>query len=110
MPRRLALAAAAATTLALCLPQSAEAGRQPKSHRDPHEVVLFRDSHPCPATGKTHGACPGWVVDHVKALCVGGADAPDNMQWQTRADAKAKDKWECKGVPLSMRKPDREVR
>jgi hypothetical protein len=24
----------------------------------------------------------------------GGADAPSNMQWQTKADAKAKDRWE----------------
>ena len=33
-------------------------------------------------------------VDHVKALACGGADAPSNMQWQTVADGKAKDKWE----------------
>jgi len=39
-------------------------------------------------------ACPGWIVDHVQALKHGGADAPVNMQWQTRAEAKAKDKIE----------------
>ena len=48
-------------------------------------------SHPCPATGKTSGACKGYVVDHVVPLKGGGADAPANMQWQTVAEAKAKD-------------------
>jgi hypothetical protein len=52
----------------------------------------FLASHPCPATGKTSGACPGFVVDHIKPLKRGGADAPGNMQWQTAAEAKAKDK------------------
>ena len=37
---------------------------------------------------------PGYVVDHVIPLKRGGADAPSNMQWQTKAAAKAKDKWE----------------
>ncbi len=37
---------------------------------------------------------PGYVVDHVVPLKRGGADAPSNMQWQTKAEAKAKDKWE----------------
>ena len=50
--------------------------------------------HPCPSTGRTSGACPGWVVDHVQALKHGGADAPWNMQWQTIEDAKEKDRWE----------------
>ena len=54
----------------------------------------FKKSHPCPSTGRSSGACPGYVVDHVKALKRGGADAPSNMQWQTIQDAKAKDKWE----------------
>jgi hypothetical protein len=62
--------------------------------RDPHAKEVFRRTHPCPATGKTYGACPGWVVDHVQALKHGGADDPSNMQWQTRAAAKAKDRWE----------------
>ena len=62
--------------------------------RDPHAKEAFRRTHPCPSTGKTYGACPGWVVDHVRALKHGGADDPSNMQWQTRAAAKAKDRWE----------------
>jgi hypothetical protein len=54
----------------------------------------FQKQHPCPATGKTTGACPGYVVDHIVALRRGGLDEPSNMQWQTTADAKAKDRIE----------------
>lgn len=54
----------------------------------------FRRNHPCPCTGSTTGPCPGYVIDHIKALKHGGADRPENMQWQTVAAAKAKDKWE----------------
>jgi hypothetical protein len=46
-------------------------------------------------TGYPHGR-PGYVIDHVVPLARGGADAPSNMQWQTIADAKAKDRWELK--------------
>lgn len=58
----------------------------------------FIREHPCPATGRTSGACPGYVVDHVNALECGGADAPSNMQWQTVAAGEAKDRTEryCK--------------
>ncbi len=52
----------------------------------------FEHSHPCPSTGKTSGACPGYVVDHVTPLKRAGADKPDNMQLQTVETAKAKDK------------------
>jgi hypothetical protein len=54
----------------------------------------FQRSNPCPSTGKTSGACPGYVIDHVTPLKRGGADAPSNMQWQTKENAKAKDKVE----------------
>ena len=47
-------------------------------------------------TGYPHGR-PGYVVDHIKPLACGGADAPNNMQWQTVAEAKAKDKTERTG-------------
>jgi hypothetical protein len=54
----------------------------------------FKRQQPCPSTGKSRGACPGYVIDHVKPLECGGADAPSNMQWQTVAAGKAKDKTE----------------
>jgi hypothetical protein len=54
----------------------------------------FKRFNPCPSTGSTHGACPGYVIDHVIPLKRGGPDTPVNMQWQTVEDAKAKDRWE----------------
>ena len=54
----------------------------------------FKRQQPCPSTGRSSGACPGYVIDHVRPLECGGADAPSNMQWQTIADGKAKDKTE----------------
>ena len=54
----------------------------------------FQKSHPCPANGRTSGPCGGYVVDHVQPLKRGGADSPSNMQWQTIAAAKAKDRVE----------------
>lgn len=54
----------------------------------------FKKSHPCPSTGQSSGACKGYVIDHVVALKHGGADAPSNMQWQTKEAAKQKDKVE----------------
>lgn len=54
----------------------------------------FKHAHPCPANGKTSGACPGCVIDHIIPLKRGGADRPGNMQWQTKEAAKEKDKWE----------------
>jgi hypothetical protein len=62
--------------------------------RSESEKDAFKRNHPCPSTGAATGACPGYVVDHVQALKHGGADDPGNMQWQTKSDAKAKDKWE----------------
>src|SRR5207302_639301 len=66
-----------------------------ETHRDAHQRALFIKSHPCPANGKTRGACPGYVVDHIKPLCAGGPDRPPNMQWQTVAEAKKKDRLEA---------------
>jgi hypothetical protein len=61
----------------------------------------FQTSHPCPSTGAKTGSCPGYIADHVKPLACGGADAPANMQWQTLAAAKEKDKTERTGCTSS---------
>ena len=66
-------------------------GRIARSSTARHQ---FEHTHPCPSTGKSSGACPGYVVDHVTPLERGGADAPGNMQWQTTQAAKIKDRTE----------------
>jgi len=72
-----------AVLLAVCvaLPVSASA-KQPRSASAKREFQLM---HPCPANGRTKGACTGYTKDHVVPLACGGPDAPSNMQWQTRA-------------------------
>jgi hypothetical protein len=37
---------------------------------------------------------PGYVIDHIVPLKRGGADHPDNMQWQTKEEAREKDEVE----------------
>ena len=60
----------------------------------------FMRETPCPAAVHKRYTCPGFVIDHVKPLACGGLDRPINMQWQSVAEAKAKDKWELKGCKL----------
>lgn len=59
-------------------------------------------------TGYLQGR-PGYVVDHVVPLCAGGADAPENMQWQTIEEAKAKDRLErqlCRSLRMRDGSPE----
>lgn len=66
-----------------------------KSHPRSREVTKqFQREHPC--HGKKYGACPGYIKDHITALCDGGSDTVSNLQWQTKEAAKAKDKTECR--------------
>jgi hypothetical protein len=68
-------------------------------HLRSREVTrTFQRSHPCPSTGRRSGPCPGYVKDHVIALCAGGSDSASNLQWQTTAAAKAKDRVECGSI------------
>ncbi len=59
-----------------------------KIARSPTEKARFKKQ-----TGYPHGR-PGYVIDHIVPLKRGGADKVWNMQWQTKAAAKAKDKSE----------------
>jgi len=52
------------------LPISALAG----AHRSASVKHEFQLTHPCPATGLTSGACPGYVKDHIVPLVCGGPD------------------------------------
>ena len=65
----------------------------------------FKYSHPCPSNGNTKGPCPGYVIDHIKALACGGADDPSNMQWQSVEQGKAKDAWERGGCSVGAAQP-----
>ena len=65
-----------------------------REYRSREVTREFQREHPCPSTGLTSGACPGYRKDHVNPLACGGPDAVSNLQWQTVAAAKAKDRWE----------------
>jgi hypothetical protein len=65
-----------------------------KIRRSASVIRQFKASNPCPATGKIEKRCKGYVVDHIHPLCHCGDDKLYNLQWQTIADAKAKDKLE----------------
>jgi len=81
--------------LTLALPFGLDAGdASAKIKRSTAARYQFIKVNPCPSTGQIKGACPGYVVDHIVPLKRGGADHPDNMQWQTREQAKEKDRWE----------------
>jgi len=62
--------------------------------RSKAQVNHFKNTHPCPATSRARGPCPGYVVDNIKPLGAGGADHKSNMQWQTVKEAKIKDRAE----------------
>lgn len=71
----------------------------------------FRDLYPCPETGETRGACPGWNIDHVIPLAVGGCDAVSNLQWLPTAIKRCagqacKDRWERLVYPKQMPRAD----
>jgi hypothetical protein len=68
-----------------------------REKRSKAAIDAFKRENPCPSTDRRSGPCHGYVINHIKPLACGGADAPSNMQWQTVAAGKAKDKWERKG-------------
>lgn len=91
--------------LVVASPWSAEA----KIPRDRAQVRAFRAETPCPATGRTRGACPGYHVDHITPLCAGGPDHPSNLQWITREDHRFKtlvDVRECRKAKASLNTMD----
>jgi hypothetical protein len=86
-PRLVSFTVAVAVVIAATAPSARE-------YRSREVTREFQREHPCPSTGRTSGACPGYLKDHAKPLACGGPDAVWNLQWQTIRDAKAKDRWE----------------
>lgn len=64
-------------------------------------INAFVKQNACPGTGLHKLPCKGFIIDHKKAIACGGLDKPINMQWQTVAEAKAKDKVERIGCKLN---------
>ena len=78
-------------------PGLADAGKRSAAVR-----AEFQRSNPCPSTGAPRGRCPGWQADHRHALCLGGADVPENLQWLTIEEHKRKTRVDvrlCRGHP-----------
>ena len=82
--------------------------------RDAAQKHAFRKQNPCPSTGTIRGACPGWQIDHTRALMNGGKDRPSNMQWLAHEHHKAKTKtdittckssYSCKHKRLAKKLP-----
>lgn len=86
-----------ALVFAACLAVACTPAGASRHHRSHSAKAAFARQHPCPSTGKPIPHCPGYVIDHIDPLECGGPDAPSNMQWQTIADGKAKDRWERDG-------------
>ena len=64
-------------------------------------LAAFRRAHPCPSTGLSAGACPGWSIDHTVSLSVGGCDSVSNAAWLPNVIKSGpgqfpKDRWERK--------------
>jgi hypothetical protein len=59
-------------------------------------IRQFRETHPCPTTAHSFGACPGYVVTHITPPCKGGLDTPENLQWQTHANADRQAQTACR--------------
>jgi len=64
-------------------------------------LKAFQKIHPCPSTGLTTGACPGWALNHTVPLACGGCDAVNNLDWmpdeiKSCAEPWCRDRWERK--------------
>src|SRR5437016_781678 len=100
-PRKSSMSAAfVALIAALAIPDCHASGQK----RHAYQRAAFMKTHSCPSTGKTRGACPGYIVDHIKPLCAGGSYRPTNMQWRTVAEAKKKDRLEIQECRSMLRR------
>lgn len=73
-------------------------------------LLAYRKLYPCPSTGKTTGACPGWNIDHTIPLVCGGCDAVSNLTWlpveiKRCGERYCKDRWEQQVYCRKAREP-----
>lgn len=68
-------------TAIACLLLSCAASAQ-DGKRDAAAQATFMRQVPCPATRKTGGPCPGYVVEHIRSVCSGGSSSAGNLQWK----------------------------
>lgn len=78
--------------LVLVLAAPAQANAQASRSRD--AVAEFKRLNPCPATGQSHGKCPGYVVELVVPRCADGRHVASNMTWHLAAQVEDKRRWE----------------
>lgn len=73
--------------------------------RSPALRAEFQRLEPCPSTGLTRGACPGFQVDHAVPLCLGGpkVDQISNLQWLSIEDHKRKTREDVRLCRLAAR-------
>ena len=84
-----------------CGVQNIERDVAGKIKRRTDVILAFRNLYPCPSTGHTRGACPGWNIDHPIPISRGGCDAVSNLQWlpveiKRCGEPYCKDRWELK--------------
>jgi len=72
--------------------------------RSQQVTTEFKSHWKCPSTGVYGGKCPGFIMDHKIPLSCGGPDEWRNLQWQSVAEARAKDLWERKDCSLWVMK------
>ena len=63
--------------VAIAIASTALSAREYRSREVTRE---FQREHPCPSTGRTSGACPGYRKDHIEPLACGGPDEVWNLQ------------------------------
>lgn len=90
--------------IALLIVFSAQADAESRSKA---QRSAFVRANPCPETGVTRGACPGWEVDHIEPLCAGGVDRPENMQWLQVDEHKVKTKRDVRFCRIADRREAR---
>jgi hypothetical protein len=62
-------------------PRTVPSGPRRRTVRSRAARADFQREHPCPATGRTSGACHGYVVDHIQPLACESARKSGVWLW-----------------------------